>query len=50
MSDVSTAGGDQEYLYKDDGTINTGYIPNWRYLSNEERKRVFPERKKQGLK
>ena len=50
MSDVSTGGGDQDGAYKSDVTINNGYIPNWRYLSNSEKNKVIDKRNKQGLK
>ena len=30
VSDISTEGGDQKGSHKEDGTINTGYIPNCR--------------------
>ena len=50
VSAVSTWGGDQDGAYKADGTINTGYISNWRQLSNEDKKKVLSERKKQGVK
>ena len=50
MSSISTGGGDQDGSYKSDGTINTGYISNWRSLSNSEKKKVIAKRKKQGVK
>ena len=50
VSDVGTAGGDQEGDYKPDGTINTGYIPNWIYLSNTDKNKVIDEEKNQGVK
>ena len=31
--------GYQEGAYKSDGTINTGYIPNWRSLSSADNKK-----------
>ena len=50
MSAVSTGGGNQDYAYKTDGTINTGYISNWISLSNTDKKIVISERKNQGVK
>ena len=50
MSAISTVGGDQDGAYKDEGTINTGYIPNRRYLLNADRKKFISEIKKQGVK
>ena len=35
-------------IYKSDGTIKTGHIPNWRNLSSAERELVKQERKKKG--
>ena len=31
-------------IYKYDGTINTGYTPNWRSLSSVEKKKVMKKR------
>ena len=50
VSAVSTGGGYQEAAYKVDGTINTGYIPNWRSLSNADNKKVISEKKKKKVK
>ena len=50
MSAVSTVGGDQYGAYTADGSITTGYIPNWRSLSKAEKKKFISERKKQGKK
>ena len=50
FSAVSTGGGYQYCAYKYDGTINTVYIPNWGSLSNADKKKVFSERKKKGVK
>ena len=35
-SAVNTRNWYQGVSYKSDGTINTGYLPNWTYLSNED--------------
>ena len=40
VSAVITGSGEQEVAYKADGTTNTGYITNWRYLSNEDKKKL----------
>ena len=50
VSDVSTGGGVQDGYYKYDGTVNTGHIPNCRYLPNEDKNKVIDERNKQGVK
>ena len=50
VSAVITGSGEQEVAYKADGTTNTGYITNWRYLSNEDKKKVSYESKKQRVK
>ena len=42
---ASTGSGYQEGVYKDDGNINTGYIHNWRSLSNTYKKTFISERK-----
>ena len=50
VSDVSTGGGVQDGYYKYYGTVNTGNIPNCRYLPNEDKNKVIDERNKQGVK
>ena len=50
VSAVSTGGKDQDGAYKSDGTINTVYIHNCRYLSNVNNKKFIAERKNQGVK
>ena len=50
VSAVSTVGGYQYGAYTADGSISTGYIPNWRSLSKAEKKKFISERKKQGVK
>ena len=37
-------------IYNADGSINTGYIPNWRSLSNDDKDKVRQERKRLGIK
>ena len=37
-------------IYDADGTIRTGYIENWDQLSNADKKIVFNERKRLGIK
>ena len=47
----STGGGDgNPSIYNADGTINTGYIPNWASLSNDDKDKVRQERKRLGIK
>ena len=41
MSAVGTGGGYQDNAHKDDGTINTGYIPNCRYMSNADKNKFI---------
>ena len=50
MSAVSSVGGGQDSIYKYDRTINTGYNPNCRSLSNADKKKILSESKKQGMK
>ena len=50
MSAFSTGGGDQECAYKPNRNIKTGSIPNWKPLSNYDKKKVITETHKQGLK
>ena len=50
MNTVSTVGVYQGSAHKSDGTINTGYIPNWRSFSNSEKNNFFSERNNQGVK
>ena len=48
----STSGGskkDSGGAYNADGSINTGYIPNWKSLSAEDKQKVIAERKRLGL-
>ena len=33
-------------IKRDDGSVHTGFYPNWRSLSKEEREQVSAERKK----
>ena len=49
-SDASTGGGNQYGAYKDYGNTNTGYIPNYISLSNEDKKKVIYERNNLGVK
>ena len=49
-SDASTGGGNQYGAYKDYGNTNTGYIPNYISLSNEDKKKVLSEMNKQWVK
>jgi hypothetical protein len=37
-------------IYNEDGSINTGHIPNWRNLSKQDRDIVMNERKRRGTK
>lgn len=47
----SSSGGnvDADGAYNADGSIKTGYIPNWRSLSNDDKKKVIAERKRLGI-
>lgn len=40
---------DNTTIYKEDGKINTGFIPNWRSLSTADRELVHEERKRLGI-
>jgi hypothetical protein len=42
-------GGGSSSIIKSDGSINTGYIPNWRALTQEDRDTVMAERAKLGI-
>ena len=47
----STGDGDGDSgIYNADGSINTGYIPNWRSLSDADKDKVRQERKRLGIK
>ena len=51
ISGVRSGGtGEEEGAYHADGTIKTGYIPNWRSLSREDQQAVLTERKRLGAK
>ena len=42
--------GDSPAIYKSDGSINTGFIPEWRSLSESDKKIVNDERSRLGLR
>ena len=50
ISAVTRTGGDtnggSSEIYRDDGTINTGYIPSWKTLSQDDKNIVMNERKR----
>ena len=52
VSGVKTGGGGGggNSVHNEDGSINTGHIPNWKLLSFKERKIVIDERKRLGIK
>ena len=52
VSGVQTGGGggSGKSVHNEDGTINTGHIPNWRSISFKERKIVIDERNRLGIK
>ena len=52
VSGVQTGGGvgGSKSVHNEDGSINTGHIPNWKSLSFKERKIVIDERKRLGIK
>ena len=43
-------GGSTPSIYTADGTINTGHIENWKAVSSEDKKKVYKERKRLGIK
>ena len=45
----NSSSGSDASIYNSDGTINTGFIPNWRSLSKEQRDSVMAERKRLGI-
>jgi hypothetical protein len=45
----SSSSGNDASIHNSDGTINTGFIPNWRSLSKEQRDTVMAERKRLGI-
>ena len=47
QTDGGWGGGDS--VHNDDGSINTGHIPNWKSLSFKERKVVIDEKKRIGI-
>lgn len=50
ISSVGTQGDDGEAnIYKEDGSINVGYYPKWRKLSQDQKDKVIEERKRRGL-
>ena len=52
MSGVQTGGGGggSNSVHNEDGSINTGHIPNWKSLSFKEHKILIDERKRLGIK
>ena len=51
ISGVRSGGtGAEDGAYHADGTVKTGYIPNWRSLSNEDKQAVLAERQRLGIK
>ena len=45
-----THGSSSSSIYNADGTIKTGHIDNWNRLSHSDRKLVYNERKRLGIK
>jgi Tfp pilus assembly protein PilO len=49
VSAVGVSGNSGSGIYNADGSIKTGHISNWRSLSEEERSKVYEERKRLGV-
>lgn len=49
ISALGTTGSGGNGIYNSDGSIKTGHIANWRSLTEEERSKVFEERKRLGV-
>ena len=49
VSAVGVNSGGGNGIYNADGSIKTGHISNWRSLSEEDRSKVFEERKRLGV-
>ena len=45
----NSSSGSDTSIYNSDGTINTGFIPNWRSLSKEQCDTIMNERKRLGI-